>query len=109
MDKPTPRINSSLRENYVERTIRIAGKIVSFSGETAVIEATDHGHVMVKLNGENNWRGDFVEVIGRVEKDFSIMEFKSTSLGEDFGKGEGGLKGEARFSGDGETCSHTAA
>ena len=71
MDKPTPRINSSLRENYVERTVRIAGKILSvgpffsifvyvyryssvllqFTGETAVIEATDHGHVMIKVNG----------------------------------------------------------
>ncbi|KAI9491470.1 replication factor A protein 3 [Zychaea mexicana] len=86
MDKPTPRINSALRENYVERTIRIIGKIVTFSGETAVIEAPDHGHVMIKLNGESNWSGSFVEVIGRVEKDFSIMEFKSANLGDEFGK-----------------------
>ena len=45
---------------------------------------------------ENNWSGDFVEVIGRVEKDFSVMEFKSTSLGSDFGKGlQGSAKGFA--------------
>ncbi|KAG2218150.1 hypothetical protein INT45_007853 [Circinella minor] len=83
MDKPTPRINSELREQYVERTVRLTGKIVTYSGQTAVIEAPDHGHVMVKVNGENNWSGTYVEVIGRIEKDFSITEFKSCSLGDD--------------------------
>ena len=29
MDKPTPRINSALREQYVERTVRLSGKIVT--------------------------------------------------------------------------------
>lgn len=31
MDKPTPRINSELREKYVGRTVRLTGKIVSVS------------------------------------------------------------------------------
>lgn len=31
MDKPTPRINSTLREKYVGKTVRISGKIVSVS------------------------------------------------------------------------------
>jgi hypothetical protein len=31
MEKPTPRINSLLREKYVGSTIRIAGKVVSVS------------------------------------------------------------------------------
>ncbi|KAI9265229.1 replication factor A protein 3 [Phascolomyces articulosus] len=84
MDKPTPRINSALRENYVEQTVRIVGKIQSFNGETAVIVASDQGHCMVKVNGENSWSGSYVEVIGRINKDYSITEFKSTSLGDDF-------------------------
>lgn len=69
-NKPTPRINSKLREKYVGTTVRISGKVVSvsavnkrlasgiefslfaqFAGDTAVIEATDHGQVLVKLNG----------------------------------------------------------
>ncbi|KAG0177739.1 hypothetical protein DFQ29_004466 [Apophysomyces sp. BC1021] len=84
MEKPTPRINSVLREKYVDRTVRISGKVISFSGDTAVIQATDGGQVLVKLNGENQWGTKFVEVIGRVEKDFSVMEFKSSNLGESF-------------------------
>jgi hypothetical protein len=31
MDKPTPRINSELREKYVGRTVRLTGKLVSVS------------------------------------------------------------------------------
>ncbi|KAI9301408.1 replication factor A protein 3 [Cunninghamella echinulata] len=85
MEKPTPRINSLIREKYVDQTVRISGKIISFSGETAVIQATDGGQVLVKLNGESQWGTDYVEVIGRVEKDYSIFEFKSCNLGNDFG------------------------
>jgi replication factor A3 len=31
MDKPTPRINSELREKYVGRTVRLTGHVVSVS------------------------------------------------------------------------------
>jgi replication factor A3 len=31
MDKPTPRINSALREKYAGRTVRLTGKLVSVS------------------------------------------------------------------------------
>ncbi|KAI8878990.1 replication factor A protein 3 [Backusella circina FSU 941] len=84
MDKPTPRINSKLREKYVGRTIRITGKVVSFAGDTAVLSASDGGQVLVQLNGESQWGTDYVEVIGQVESDFNIREFKSTNLGNNF-------------------------
>ncbi|KAI7884151.1 replication factor A protein 3 [Mucor mucedo] len=84
MDKPTPRINSSLRDKYVGRTVRITGKLVSLSGNTAVIESTDKGQVLVHLNGESQWGTDFVEVIGQVEQDFTLREFKTTNLGNNF-------------------------
>ncbi|CDS07862.1 hypothetical protein LRAMOSA01811 [Lichtheimia ramosa] len=83
-NKPTPRINSKLREKYVGTTVRISGKVVSFAGDTAVIEATDHGQVLVKLNGESQWGTEYVEVIGKIERDFSLTEFTSTNLGNDF-------------------------
>ncbi|KAG2204521.1 hypothetical protein INT47_012580 [Mucor saturninus] len=84
MDKPTPRINSSLREKYVGRTVRITGQLVSLSGNTAVIKSTDNGQVLVHLNGESQWGTDFVEVIGQVEQDFTLREFKTTNLGNNF-------------------------
>ncbi|KAI9247603.1 replication factor A protein 3 [Helicostylum pulchrum] len=85
MDKPTPRINSSLREKYAGKTVRIIGKIVSLSGNTAVLNSTDHGQVLVHLNGESQWGTDYVEVIGQVEPDFTLREFKTSNLGNDFG------------------------
>ncbi|KAI8388674.1 replication factor A protein 3 [Radiomyces spectabilis] len=81
MDKPTPRINSQLRENYVGQTVRVVGKVLSFSGDTAVLEATDGGQILVKVNGQSQWGSDYMEVIGRVESDFSLMEFKSANMG----------------------------
>ncbi|KAG0733706.1 hypothetical protein G6F23_013086 [Rhizopus arrhizus] len=86
MEKPTPKVNSVLREKYVSKTVRLIGKIVSFSANTAVLEATDHGHVLIKLNGESQWGTQYVEVIGQVEPDFTIREFKTTNLGDSFGK-----------------------
>lgn len=81
MDKPTPRINSELREKYVGRTVRLTGKIVSLSGNSAVLNSTDNGQVLVHLNGESQWGTDYVEVIGQVENDFTLREFKTTNLG----------------------------
>ncbi|ORX48800.1 replication factor A protein 3 [Hesseltinella vesiculosa] len=86
MDKPTERINSQLREKYVGHTIRISGKVNSFTGDTSIITASDGGQVLIKLNGQSKWASQFVEVIGRVEPDLSIMEFSSVNLGDSFGK-----------------------
>ncbi|GAN10308.1 replication factor A protein 3 [Mucor ambiguus] len=84
MDKPTPRINSSLREKFVGQTVRVTGKLVSLSGNTAVLESTDHGQILVHLNGESQWGTDYIEVIGQVEPDFTLKEFKTTNFGNDF-------------------------
>ncbi|KAI7901782.1 replication factor A protein 3 [Cokeromyces recurvatus] len=84
MEKPTPRINSSLREKYVGKTIRLIGKLHSLSGNTAVLTSTDNGQVLVKLNGESQWGTDYVEVIGLIEPDFTLREFKTTNLGNSF-------------------------
>ncbi|OBZ88362.1 Replication factor A protein 3 [Choanephora cucurbitarum] len=84
MDKPTPRINSALREKYVGRVVRLVGKLHSLSGNTAVLDASDHGQVMVKLNGESQWGTDYVEVIGQIESDYTLREFKTSNLGNSF-------------------------
>ncbi|KAI7872795.1 hypothetical protein BDF14DRAFT_1716545 [Spinellus fusiger] len=86
MDKPTPRINSSLREKYIDKTVRLTGKLLTFSGDTALVEATDGGQVLVKLNKQSSWNTAYIEIIGRIEKDFSIFEYKSTPLGDQFGR-----------------------
>ncbi|KAI9316598.1 replication factor A protein 3 [Dichotomocladium elegans] len=86
MNKPTPRINSKLREKYAGRTVRIIGKVTSYSGETAVLETTDHGQILIKLNGEGRWGSDYVEVIGKLESDYSVSEFSTSNLGNNIGK-----------------------
>ncbi|KAI9016560.1 replication factor A protein 3 [Phycomyces nitens] len=86
MEKPTPRINSGLRQKYIERIVRLTGKVVSFSGESALIESSDGGQILIKTNKEAAWGTSYVEIIGRIEKDFSITEFSSINLGENIGK-----------------------
>ncbi|CAO3704054.1 unnamed protein product [Rhizopus stolonifer] len=80
MEKPTPRVNSSLREKYVGKTVRLIGKTISFNANTAVLEATDNGHVLININGESQWGTKYVEVIGQVENDFSIKNLKQPIL-----------------------------
>ncbi|CAO0794730.1 unnamed protein product [Mucor circinelloides] len=84
MEKPTARINSALREKFVGQTVRVSGKMISLSGNTAVVESTDNGQILVHLNGESQWGTDYIEVIGQVEPDFTLKEFKTTNLGNDF-------------------------
>ncbi|ORY97765.1 replication factor A protein 3 [Syncephalastrum racemosum] len=83
MEKPTPRINSALREQYVDQTVRIIGKVSTFKDDMAVLETSDKGQVLVHLNGNNKWGSDYVEVIGKLTKEFALEEYKTNNLGND--------------------------
>ncbi|KAL0079522.1 replication factor A protein 3, partial [Phycomyces blakesleeanus] len=86
MEKPTPRINSGLRQKYIDKTVRLTGKVVSFTGESALVESSDGGQIIIKTNRDTTWGTSYVELIGRVEKDFTFTEFSSINLGENIGK-----------------------
>ncbi|KAK4702032.1 replication factor A3, partial [Phenoliferia sp. Uapishka_3] len=88
MDRPTPRVNSSLLEKYGQPNsssgdpIRITGKVERLDGNSAVIEASDQGHVTVKLSPEANFSEAYVEVIGKVAQDLTVQELTSVNMGE---------------------------
>ncbi|KAJ1980259.1 hypothetical protein H4R33_005524 [Dimargaris cristalligena] len=86
MEKPTPRVNSALLPNYINHSVRIVGKVIQIQGNKAVLEASDHGKVLVNLVPQNNIGSQYVEIIGLVQEDRSIQEFSSCNMGEKFGK-----------------------
>lgn len=51
MEKPTPRVNSALREKYVGKTVRLVGKITS-----VIIKKDMYGFVITE-----QWRS-FLEI-----------------------------------------------
>ncbi|KAJ1888205.1 hypothetical protein LPJ66_008692 [Kickxella alabastrina] len=47
MDKPTPRINASMLQQYVNITVRLAGRIVEAQGNSFLLETSDGKTVTV--------------------------------------------------------------
>ncbi|KAJ2960757.1 hypothetical protein NQZ79_g3899 [Umbelopsis isabellina] len=84
MEKPTPRVNSATINNHIGHAVRVTGKVISLSGESAILEATDNGQIQVQLNGQSQWGTQYVEVIGQVLAENTLKEFTSTNLGDSF-------------------------
>ncbi|OZJ02002.1 hypothetical protein BZG36_04867 [Bifiguratus adelaidae] len=78
MEKPTPRVNSAQLPSHVGQTVRLVGKVISFTGDIGVLESSDKGQVKENLR----WGAPYVEVIGRVGPDLVIEEFTSTDFGQ---------------------------
>ncbi|KAJ1655051.1 hypothetical protein IWQ61_005134, partial [Dispira simplex] len=53
-------------------------------GTKAIVEASDHGQVMVSLIPHNTFGTKFVEIIGQVQPDRSLQEFSSCNMGDNF-------------------------
>lgn len=49
MDKPTPRINSSLREKFVGQTVRVSGKLVSVSSNLFIFHLEMLANISSKI------------------------------------------------------------
>lgn len=93
MDKPTPLVNSSMLGAYTGQTVRIVGKVQKITGNTLLLQASDHGNVEVALNPDSDISGStFVEVTGKVSEGGSsldgnqIREFTTVDCGDSVGK-----------------------
>ncbi|EST09053.1 Replication factor A protein 3 [Kalmanozyma brasiliensis GHG001] len=89
MDKPTPLINSSMINQYAGQTVRIVGKVQKITGNTLIMQASDHGTVEVALTPDSDISGSsFVEVTGKVSDGGSgmdgnlIREFTTVDCGD---------------------------
>uniref|UniRef100_A0A7S2UTE4 Replication factor A protein 3 n=1 Tax=Fibrocapsa japonica TaxID=94617 RepID=A0A7S2UTE4_9STRA len=82
----TPRINGSLRQNFVGRPVCLVGKVldVQENSGSAVIQSSDGSSVQVVMAPGSSYLTSFVEIVGEVLPDLSIKEFKSIDYGENF-------------------------
>ncbi|KAJ3232265.1 hypothetical protein HDU81_003096 [Chytriomyces hyalinus] len=76
------RIASQSLQQNMNRTVVIVGRVVSYTGATAVIETCDGGSVTVLLVPGSNVDGEgiIVEVMGVVRSDLSIQEQVSSKF-----------------------------
>ncbi|OQS07623.1 hypothetical protein THRCLA_20108 [Thraustotheca clavata] len=81
---PAPRVNKATMVNYINRTVALVGSMESWTGSNAVIKSSDGGLVTVHPSPGADYSSKYVEVIGQVQHDGSIQEFKCTSFGDDF-------------------------
>ncbi|OQR98421.1 hypothetical protein ACHHYP_08640 [Achlya hypogyna] len=81
---PAPRVNKALMAGYINRTVALVGSMESWTGNSAVVKASDGGLVTIHPSPGADYSSKFVEVIGQVQPDGSLQEFKCTSYGDDF-------------------------
>ncbi|RKP15178.1 replication factor A protein 3 [Piptocephalis cylindrospora] len=85
MDKPTPRVSSAQLATNAGSTVRLVGKVLQHTGDSALVEACDHGQVPVQLTPGSAWGSKYVEVIGRVSDDGTgLQELNTLNLGDSF-------------------------
>ncbi|PVV04150.1 hypothetical protein BB560_001351 [Smittium megazygosporum] len=84
MEKPTPRINSSLLPKYVDTTVRIVGKVQEHRGTSVILQASDKKPVTVELSPDCQIASEYVEIIGKVQNDLKVSGYSSIPLSENF-------------------------
>ncbi|KAI9504100.1 replication factor A protein 3 [Coemansia spiralis] len=85
MDKPTPRINSSMIQQYTNTTVRVVGKVLQTQGSGFVLETSTGGQVVVIPTVECTYSSQFVEIVGRVQNDGTISGYSAVNLSDNFG------------------------
>ncbi|ETW10175.1 hypothetical protein H310_00545 [Aphanomyces invadans] len=81
---PAPRVNKAILAQFVGHTVSLVGSIESWTGSQAVLKTSDNGFVTVHPQPGADYSSKYVEVIGSVQPDGSLKEFKCTSFGDDF-------------------------
>ncbi|KAI9338750.1 hypothetical protein BDR26DRAFT_794191, partial [Obelidium mucronatum] len=81
------RVNSQTLSRNINKSVSLVGRVVSFAGSYAVVEACDGGQVNVHLVPGSHIDTDscVVEVIGIVNADLSVQEQASTKFDGDYG------------------------
>ena len=84
----TPRINHACIQAFVGRTVRVVGQVTSApAGGRAVLQSSDGKPLTVYTREESasEWTDRFVEVIAKVNGDYTLQEVYSTNFGNNFG------------------------
>ncbi|KAG5438668.1 hypothetical protein PCANB_002387, partial [Pneumocystis canis] len=82
MDKPTPRINASLCEQFIDQTVRMIVKVKKLKGDTALVDCS--GLVEIHLNRDSNFiEGNTFEIIGKINPDLSVNVLTAINFEKD--------------------------
>ncbi|EEB08564.1 DNA replication factor A subunit Ssb3 [Schizosaccharomyces japonicus yFS275] len=82
MDRPTPRINAKLLDQFVGRTVRVVGKVISVQGRSATIDS--NGTVNMQLTMDNMLEPNhFYEFVSSVKPDLSLQLLTYVDFGTD--------------------------
>ncbi|RYP07064.1 hypothetical protein DL764_002755 [Monosporascus ibericus] len=77
----TPRISGQLIGSYIGRNVMIIGKVLQLRGDSAIIDA--EGQITIMLNRDVHLTpGNGVQVIGKVNPDFSVKVLSGQDLGD---------------------------
>lgn len=82
----TPRVNKELLPKYVNRTVRVVGRVTGKRDNEVELETTD-GTITVRLNNSSGseYSANLIcEVIGKVREDSTIEEYNVSHWNEDF-------------------------
>ncbi|KAF9923826.1 hypothetical protein FBU30_006110 [Linnemannia zychae] len=82
----TKRVNSAMLQSCIGETVRFVGELKSRADPIATFLASDKGTVIVHMSETSRYGTKFIEVIGTVNTDRSIMEMTSANFGDDFSK-----------------------
>ena len=72
--------------SFSGRIVTLVGKVVSQGGGMATIEACDGNQVQVQMSGEP-YTSTIVEIVGIVNQDNSVTEYKYCPFGDDLDMG----------------------
>lgn len=87
MSESAPRVTQPLLQHFSHRTVRLVGKVRQLRGEQAVIDAD--GQVTLHLHRDAHLQlNHAVEIIGKVQQDFSVRVMASENLGPEGNVGE---------------------
>ncbi|KAJ2786084.1 hypothetical protein H4R18_000116 [Coemansia javaensis] len=84
MDKPTPRINAGMIQQFTNTTVRLTGRVVQPQGSGFTLETSDGGHVLINPSVECTHSARFVEILGKVQPDRSVTGFTAVDLSDNF-------------------------
>ncbi|KAJ2931632.1 hypothetical protein H1R20_g5480, partial [Candolleomyces eurysporus] len=92
----SPRVNSAMLPNWINKTVRLTCKLVKFNdgdGRRLTVEAPDGGQVTVHVLKDDVAIADsYLEVIGKVVDATTIQMLGCISMGNDLGASSSSIR-----------------
>ncbi|KAF8883031.1 replication factor A protein 3 [Infundibulicybe gibba] len=80
-ENTSTRVNSARLSGFIGKTVRLACKVLNFSGDVMVVEASDGGQVTIQVPSSAQVSDTYVEIVGSVIDATSIKMMACIGLG----------------------------